>query len=154
MLPISPESLLRALRLGLAPLVFWQVTKRERKVFEAELAPDDHNKKKVSATTSTSSSSVAPPEKKSHDNDKKRGDVKGGARYHPASSSTTTAANAANAASNNSSRSSVEMARHFAELETPLRRTPQGKVLRHALYFAYCLTRGGWLNFVTDFEAS
>ena len=141
--------------------MFWQVTKRERKVFEAELTPDDHKKKKVSATTS---SSVPPAtEKKSHDNDKKRGDVKGGARHHPASSSTTTAAaaanaaNAANAASNYSGRSSVETARHVAELETPLRRTPRGKVLvtHFCTYFAYLLDWSTWLkNFMTDFEAS
>jgi hypothetical protein len=41
MLPhLSPDALLRALRLGLAPLVFWQVTKRERKAFEQDLTPE------------------------------------------------------------------------------------------------------------------
>ena len=68
MLPhVSPESIIHALRLGLGLLVFWQVTKRERKLFEADLTPDNQKKrvvfpekKKVKTTTTATPPTAAP----------------------------------------------------------------------------------------------
>ena len=121
MLPhISPESIIRALRFGLGPLVFWQVTKRERKLFEADLTPEDDinrvsDKKEVSHNTNHDADNDKATKKTTTENTSQN---ERGRSSSPIIATSTAA----------KSRSRVETTRHVAELEIPMSRTPRGGV--------------------------
>lgn len=138
---MSPESLLRALRLGLAPLVFWQVTKRERKVFEADLTPEKLQRvTKATAETKpdkshdTKSNDDASGWRRSSDSAHDGG---GKAKESEPLRATRTAAEDS---------ASVRTSRHVAELETPLGRTPgqRGGVMIPEPWWSRVRSTGQW----------